>query len=75
VGLFGKSEYEKYKPIYNMWLHARKSAINRGMSLADAEAYAMEEPMQFYGVSQSKMLEIIEIGRRKGWGADRLRDL
>ena len=75
MGLFGKSEYEKYKPIYNMWLHARKSAVNRGLSTAQADEFAMEEPMDFYGITRSKMREIISIGHREDWGADRLKNV
>jgi len=73
MGLFGKSDYEKYKPIYNMWLHARKSAMNRGMAPVEAGDYAMQEPMDFYGVSRSKMREIINLGQRNDWGTDRLK--
>lgn len=73
MGLF-TSKYQKYKPVYDMWLHVRKSAWNRGRSTIDAEQEACAQVMNFYGLSHQKLSEIVEYGQRKSWGAPRLLD-
>ena len=73
MGLF-TSKYQKYKPVYNMWLHVRKMYWNQGKSTDFAEQLAYLQATEFYGLSHQKLLEIVEYGQRKGWGAPRLLD-